>query len=62
MEQTVSDGVVGGTKSTHIGVGVHPPRDATRSLLLPPAPLVPLVPLVPLALLVPLVPLVPLVF
>ena len=29
MEQRVSDGVVGRTKSTHKGVGAHPPRDAT---------------------------------
>ena len=38
MEQTVSDGVVGGTKSTHKGVGAHSPRDATGSLLLFPSP------------------------
>ena len=35
MEQTVSDGVVEGTKSTHKAVGAHSPRDAMRSLLLP---------------------------
>ena len=52
MEQTVSDGVVGGTKSTHKGVGAHSPRDATGSLLLFPSPPshrwspLPLVPLV----------------
>ena len=38
MEQTVSDGVVGGRKGTHKGVGAHPPRDATGSLLLSPGP------------------------
>ena len=38
MEQTVSNGVVGGTKSTHKAVGAHSPRDATGSLLLPPDP------------------------
>ena len=50
MEQTVSDGMVEGTKSTHKAVGAHSPRDATGSLLLPPGPPSPrwsLLPLVP---------------
>ena len=34
MEQTVSDGVMEGRKSTHKVVGAHSPRDATKSLLL----------------------------
>ena len=29
MEQRVSEEVMGGTKSTHKGVGAHPHRDAT---------------------------------
>ena len=53
MEQTVSDGVVEGRKSTHKNVGAHSPRDATGSLLVfsvcrsPRWSLLPLVPLVP---------------